>query len=108
MLATEGRESGYVQTRSSDSQRVRPAGLGGDLAADAHTYVTGRRDDVDPMVRVAGVDEDQLVLLEPLVHRVPVEGGMAGERRSAADRLGVVPGGVLDGPVPETGTTRAP
>ena len=38
-------------------------------------------EDVDAVVRVARVDDRRLVLLEPLVERVQVEGEVARERR---------------------------
>src|SRR5262249_40012550 len=50
--------------------------------------------DVDALVRVVRVDEDLLVLLEPSVHRVPVEANQAAQLLDR--RLRVVPGGVLD------------
>jgi hypothetical protein len=47
-----------------------PLRLGDDLPVHADLDVTGAIQDVDPVVRIAGVDEDFLVLLEPGVYLV--------------------------------------
>src|SRR3954471_4911091 len=48
-------------------------GLGDRLAVDLHPHVPGAREDVHARVGVARVGEDFLVLLEPGIHRIPVE-----------------------------------
>ena len=53
------------------------------------------RQHVDPVIGVARVDDRGLVLLQPLVHLVPVEGEVAGERRRIVERLWVAPDRVL-------------
>ena len=52
-------------------------GLGQHLALERHPHLPGRGEGVDAVVRVAGVDDDPLVLLEPLVEVVPRHGDVA-------------------------------
>src|SRR5262245_51365091 len=54
----------------------------------------GAVQDVDALVRVAWVDEDLLVLLEPSVHGIPFKADQIAQLFDR--RLRVVPGGVLD------------
>ena len=46
------------------------ARLGDDLAVDGDLDVAGAIQDIDPVVGVAGMDEDLLVLLEPGVYLI--------------------------------------
>src|SRR3546814_14536208 len=46
-------------------------------------------------MRVAGMDEDLLVLFEPSVHPVPVESHVAGDGRRLVEGLLVTPDGVV-------------
>ena len=50
------------------------------------------------MIGVPGVDEDLIVLLEPGVHQLPVEGDKTGNVGAAGGGIEVSPGDVLDGP----------
>src|SRR5438270_11088755 len=61
-----GREPGLEQQPGT-------CGLGDRDPLDLDSYMPGAGQDVHPGVRVARVGEDLLVLLEPGVHRVPVE-----------------------------------
>ena len=56
----------------------------------------GAVEHVHPVVGVPGVHEDLVVLLEPGVELVPVEGDVSLESRSVSGRLRVAPGRVLD------------
>ena len=84
------REAGLEEER-------RLMGVGDRDAVHLDLHVTRAVQDVDPRVRVVGVDEDLLVLLEPAVHRVPVEADQAAQLFDR--RLRVVPRGVLGLPV---------
>src|SRR5215211_9439315 len=53
------------------------------------------------MIGVAGMYEDLLVLLEPRVHRVPVDSDVPVERWGGIHRLPVSPHGVLRDAVPD-------
>ena len=77
-------------------QRHRLCALGQHLAVERDPDVARGRDDVDPVVGVARVDEHLLVLLEPLIHPVPVERDQVPDRLGAGERLRVVPGAGLD------------
>ena len=57
--------------------------------------MTGAADGVDSRVRVARMNENLLVLLEPTVDGVPLKGDVPGERSQVAGGLGVVPCDVL-------------
>ncbi len=63
--------------------------------------LTGREEatDVDPFIRVAGVHEDLLVLLVPVIDTVPVERDEIPDRRDLVVRIGIAPHGILGGPV---------
>ena len=54
---------------------------------------------VDARVRVAGMDEDLVVLLEPLVDAVPVEREQPLDVLTPVDRIQVAPHRVLDHPL---------
>src|SRR5581483_1103151 len=56
--------------------------------------------DVDPVIWISWVDVYLLVLLEPAVQPVKVKGDQVLDRRGVFDRGRVVPGTVLDYPVP--------
>src|SRR6266852_2708774 len=60
-------------------------------------------DSVDPRVGVARMNEDLLVLLEPAVDGVPVEGDVTLERSEIASGLGVIPRQVLLNPASGVG-----
>jgi len=60
--------------------------------ADWNTEV---RHEVDPVVRIARVDEDLLVLLVPVLDGVPVEGHAIGDGRGLRQRLRIAPDLVL-------------
>ena len=71
-------------------------------------------DGVDAVVGVAGVDEDLLVLLEPVLHRVPVERDAIRDLPHGGERFGVGPDAALgdapaslDGPVARVALERA-
>ncbi len=65
-------------------------------AVEPHADVARAAQDVDAMMRVARVDEDLLVLLEPGVHRVPAERDVPADALPAGRRALVAPG-VVDG-----------
>lgn len=64
-------------------------------AAHDHPHLARGGAHVDPVVRVADVAEDLLVLVEPGVHTVPVDGDEPAQPLGAGERLGVVPDRVL-------------
>jgi len=60
---------GVVARREAGLEEYsRPLGLGDDLPVDADLDVPGALQDVHPVVRVPGVDEDLLVLLVPRIY----------------------------------------
>jgi hypothetical protein len=69
---------------------------------DEHLDVTRGAQHVDPVIGIAGLDEDLPVLLEPGVGLVPLEGHIAGELGHRGQRLGVGPHGILDDAVAAT------
>ena len=76
-------------------EQDRAPRLGDELTLHVHLHVARRAQRVDALVRVAGVDEDLVVLLEPRVDGVPEEGDEVGDVRAPLDDLGVGPHGVL-------------
>jgi hypothetical protein len=52
-------------------------------------------ENVHAVIRITDVHDRDLVLLEPLVHLVPVEREIPGDRRRVLDRLWITPDGVL-------------
>src|SRR6267142_2789340 len=68
------------------------------LAADHDTHFARAVDLIDPVVRVTGMDEDLVVLLEPCVHELPVESDQGRDLRTAGRRIEVSPSCILDGP----------
>ena len=64
------------------------------LAAGDHLHLAAARQDVDAHEGIAGVDEHLLVLFEPVVQAVPVEGEMAGDGGAFVEGRLVAPGGV--------------
>src|SRR5439155_1003889 len=66
-----------------------------DLVADDHLDMARGGDHVDPLVGVARVDEDLLVLLVPAVDPVPIEGDEVLDRGNLVIRLGIAPHRVL-------------
>ena len=61
-------------------------------SVDLDLHVAAAAQDVDAAVRVARVDDHLLVLLEPVVHRGPVDAQVVADRLDG--RVGVLPGGV--------------
>jgi hypothetical protein len=95
--------TGQVVAHREDGlqQHPGPGRLGDDGAADADAHSSGAPQDVDAGVRVAGVDEDLIVLLEHAVHRVPVEGDESGDLGRRLRRPLEGAGRVYRSPVPD-------
>src|SRR5205823_3789990 len=73
--------------------------LGDDDVVDQDAEPARARQRVDAVKRIARVDEDLLVLLEPRIHAVEVEGEVAARVRRAGLRVDVPPRGGLGTPV---------
>ena len=80
-------------------QQPRPGALGHHHVAYAHPHVLGPLADVDALVGITRKVADPLVLLEPGVDGVTVEGDVAGKGGHRLQRLGVAPHRVLGGAV---------
>src|ERR671916_202109 len=76
-------------------QDLWPVGLRDDLAVDRDLHVAIAIQDIDPVVGVARMNENLLTFFVPRVHCAPIECQVAGERRSAFQRLRVAPHSVL-------------
>ena len=77
-------------------EQRRRVGVGDRLAVDGDAHVARAGEDVDPLVRVARMHVDLLVLLVPRIELVPVEGDVAGEVRGLGiERDRVAPDRVL-------------
>ena len=71
-------------------QEHGPGGIGDRDAVDLHHDMARTAQRVDALVRIAGVNEDLFVLLEPGVHRLPLEADRVTELGDRRQR--VLPG----------------
>lgn len=95
-------------------QQHRAMAVGDRLAVEPDLHVARALQHVDAGIGIAGVDEDFLFLLEPLVDGLPGEGDAAGQRRQVfirrrnerPRRVGTAPVATVDIPIGGLATDR--
>jgi hypothetical protein len=73
----------YQRAGRLDSNRATAGGLGEHRAGERNAHLAVGAHHIDPVIRVAGVAADLLILLVPVIHPVPVEGDPTAQRDGA-------------------------